>query len=105
MLGISFTGFATKKVAAGDTFVWQAPAISNSTTVSAAGQTLDVGHTALNVASTTGFATAGTLLISGITGTCSDLPPVSPAPVSAHVMMTLRFTQSTAGELASSRLV
>jgi hypothetical protein len=28
----------------------------------------------------------------GVTGTCSDLPTVSPAPVSAHVMMTLRFT-------------
>ena len=26
----------------------------------------------------------------GVTGTCSDLPTVSPAPVSAHVMMTLR---------------
>ena len=28
----------------------------------------------------------------GVTGTCSDLPTVSPAPVSAQVMMTLRFT-------------
>ena len=31
-------------------------------------------------------------ICSGVTGTCSDLPTVSPAPVSAQVMMTLRFT-------------
>ena len=30
-------------------------------------------------------------ICSGVTGTCSERPTVSPAPVSAQVMMTLRF--------------
>src|SRR4051794_36339643 len=30
-------------------------------------------------------------ICSGVTGTWSDLPTVAPAPVSAHVMMTLLF--------------
>ena len=31
-------------------------------------------------------------ICSGVTGTCSERPTVSPAPVSAQVIMTLRFT-------------
>src|ERR1700712_5281445 len=34
-------------------------------------------------------------ICSGVTGTCSDRPTVSPAPVSAQVIMTLRFTVRT----------
>ena len=31
-------------------------------------------------------------ICSGVTGTCSERPTVSPAPVSAQVIMTFRFT-------------
>ena len=31
-------------------------------------------------------------ICSGVTGTCSERPTVSPAPVRAQVIMTLRFT-------------
>ena len=33
-------------------------------------------------------------ICSGVTGTCSERPTVSPAPVRAQVIMTLRFTWS-----------
>ncbi|SIK17072.1 Uncharacterised protein [Mycobacteroides abscessus subsp. abscessus] len=36
-------------------------------------------------------AIASAAISSGVTGTCSLLPVVSPAPVTAHVRMTLRF--------------
>src|SRR5690625_1080936 len=42
-------------------------------------------------------------ICSGVTGTCSDLPTVSPAPVSAHVMMTLRFTVTSSGHFVTPR--
>ena len=39
-------------------------------------------------------ATPDSAIASGVTGTCSDLPTVSPAPVSAQVMMTFWFTST-----------
>ena len=34
-------------------------------------------------------------ICSGVTGTCSDLPTVSPAPVNFQVIMTVRFIDPT----------
>ena len=34
-------------------------------------------------------------ICSGVTGTCSDLPTVSPAPVRAQVIITLRFMRAS----------
>src|SRR3954451_2864488 len=41
-------------------------------------------------------------ICSGVTGTCSERPTVSPAPVSAQVIMTLRFTVRTPSRAGAS---
>ena len=41
----------------------------------------------------------------GVTGTCSDLPTVSPAPVSAHVMMTLLIHRWTLSREAAAAAI
>src|SRR5689334_22542787 len=43
------------------------------------------------VAPARGAAMPDSAICSGVTGTCSERPTVSPAPVSAQVIMTLRF--------------
>src|SRR5262249_48949103 len=43
-------------------------------------------------------------ICSGVTGTCSDRPTVSPAPVRAQVIMTLRFTEGSPLWLVSAAL-